>query len=153
MTPKPKDVLADLIERLKQATEGSEQLNCDIFRAIGAPLPSEFMGRDITLEYNETEHCYLMPIGDQRIRYTPPRFTESLDTAMTLVPDGWSWHLSGGDLSVEGKPYACIASNELSGGPAPWLEEREVKEATAATPAIALCIAALTAISNGAEHG
>jgi hypothetical protein len=153
MTPKPKDVLADLIERLKQATGPDREL--DRMIAVHPKTPSCGVAKGTELHrVAEAEGCgSLDDNGVFHPIFVIPRYTESLDAAMTLVPEGWSWHLSGGDLSVGGKPYACIASNELSGGPEPWLEEREVEEATAATPAIALCIAALTAISKGAEHG
>jgi hypothetical protein len=95
------------------------------------PKPKD-VGRDITLEYNETEHCYLMLIGDQRIRYTPPRFTESLDAAMTLARNDAERR-----LMLIAMLNAFKHSDTLERFA--WLKEG--------------IIAALTAISKGAEHG
>lgn len=60
----------------------------------------------------------------------PRPYTASIDAAMTLVPERWQWVLDGGDTPSR----ACL----LDRG------ERCV-DVTGATPAIALCIAALRA--------
>ena len=58
-----------------------------------------------------------------------PKFTASIDAAVSLVPNGWEWCVYG------------------AGGSDVWLPEglRAQQMTYAATPAIALCIAALKA--------
>jgi hypothetical protein len=69
-----------------------------------------------------------------------PMFTASLDAAVTLVPDGCDWH-------VQANPSvgACWAS---VGGPIKQRISSDVRKA--ATPALALCAAALRA--RAASH-
>ena len=67
--------------------------------------------------------------------YQPTPFTASLDAAMQLVPEGTLWRVNkwanGADASVAFvKPY------------------REGPRCTAATPALALCAAALRALAS-----
>lgn len=58
------------------------------------------------------------------------RYTASLDAAMTLVPEGW--FLNGVYENGEGRTYATLRKCNLAA-------------AVAATPALALCAAALKA--------
>lgn len=75
---------------------------------------------------------------------TPSRFTASLDTAVTLVPEGWKWTLHSADAA--GPPCAyCVPDM----GRLPW--PLWVNDITAATPTLALCAAALRA--RAAEAG
>lgn len=80
-----------------------------------------------------------------------PKFTASLDAAMTLLPgDDWEWslevqagHLPDDDLE---RMIAIVKVGDPSCG---W-------ESTAATPALALCAAALKArqtATNEVQHG
>lgn len=131
--------VTDLIERLEKATGPDRELDGDIAAAL--KLHPKGWRRGVK-EASATASWWSK---DDRDRYDAPPVTKSIDAALTLVLEGWSWNVTGGDLSAEGKPYACIASKDVIGGPEPWLEERDVKEATASTPAIALCIAALRA--------
>lgn len=57
-----------------------------------------------------------------------PRYTASIDAALTLVPDGWDWELYPRE--------AALIHPDLPGADV---------FADAATPALALCIAALRA--------
>jgi hypothetical protein len=61
-----------------------------------------------------------------------PEYTASLDAALTLVPEGWAWELS---------------HNSAPGGYAKVYQELGYEQASsaAATPALALCAAALRA--------
>lgn len=137
--------LEKLVERLEGLTGPDQATDCDIFRAIGAPLPQEFLGRAIKLEFNEAEHCFVMPIGDQRIRYTPPCYTASIDSALTLVPEGW-WVVRLGELRTE--IWKRNDRHEPTGG---WLAVLQhvnggrLIESAANGLTIALCIAALRA--------
>jgi len=116
-----------LISRLEQAEAGSRELDAEVFKAIGAPLPSNFGGRK--LEFVECGGFWLMPVGNgHRVRYTPPAYTTSLDAAMSLIPEGWN--------------YCITPRNGV------WVRQSEhfpTIHGSAATPALALCIAALKA--------
>lgn len=57
-----------------------------------------------------------------------PRYTASIDAALTLVPEGWKW-------AVTSRNSACCHEQHVA--PLNW--------AYAPTPALALCIAALRA--------
>jgi len=61
-------------------------------------------------------------------------YTASLDAAMMLVPEGWSW-----TVDAVGRA-SCFAPNE----PKPWPRTGGL----ATTPALALCAAALRARAN-----
>jgi hypothetical protein len=85
------------------------------------------------------------------------RYTASLDAAMTLMPGGW-WlgAVSQADPEmVNGQPYACVVANESEevdrGYGEPPDYDRAVVEANAATPALALCAAALRASNKEQE--
>lgn len=63
----------------------------------------------------------------------PPKWLTSLDAAMSLVPEGCTWQLSVGRVSL-------AQVTDCTGGPTVPPPDFD---ATAATPAIALCAAAL----------
>ena len=68
------------------------------------------------------------------IMATDHRYTASLDAAMTLVPEGEGFEL----LTMHGKPTAFVSA----GAAIDWCDGNTVE---AATPALALCAAALKA--------
>jgi hypothetical protein len=104
-----------LIERLESGTEGNEGLDEEIARAAGWHTA---LGR--------AEDVWVSPDGDRR--YTLPDFSDDIQAAATwLVPD---------DL-----PFGVRRLR--SGGGAAWVWPS--LECEAATPALALCIAALKA--------
>ena len=109
----------DLIERLEKASAPDRELDVAIVYAlypeIGPYRP----------------HC----VGDEPIFYQDPfykqrcpKFTASIDAAMRLVPEGWSWRV--GNLP-SGKGFADLGT------------QKSLQCIEGATPAIALCIAAL----------
>ena len=63
-----------------------------------------------------------------------PRFTASLDAAMSLVPEGWEWRLY---------------SNSLRKGPEAQLQRDKIIITRGATPALALTAACLRAHAQG----
>ena len=79
----------------------------------------------------------------------PPRYTTSIDEALRLLPEGWAW-------SVVNE-----RERELSGKPAYFADMRQgyrtsydgTVHAWAATPALALCAAALKAKAMSAQQG
>lgn len=68
-----------------------------------------------------------------------PRFTASLDDAMKLVPGGWYWRVGHSTL------YAGWAG--LNAKHPDFCDRNEETFAKAATPALALCAAALRSLA------
>lgn len=119
--------LGELIERLEKATGPNFALECDIARAVG------WYEDRVTDEITGPENVWVKPGG--RYAAIPPRYTSSLDAALTLVPEGMSV-----DLQTRNN-YCAVAQ---------WDYEQDIgiPRGTAwrtSTPAIALCIAALKA--------
>jgi hypothetical protein len=118
--------MTDLIERLEAATEGSRELDALIHAttlSLGRDYWPDERGR--VVEYT----------GLRKILHRAPHYTTSIDAALTLVPEGWGW-------SVNDDSEACLT---LPGNG--FLSDRGDIElyGRSATPAIALCIAALRA--------
>lgn len=63
-----------------------------------------------------------------------PKFTASIDVARSLVPEGMTWRVG---LYVSGRQYGAFVGDHIN--------------ASAATPAAALCAASLRAIAGGAS--
>lgn len=77
-------------------------------------------------------------------RVDPKSYTASLDAAMTLVPEGWNWMAGNRDQPLA---RAYVNNGELAfvGAGMRRNPNRQWYETTAATPALALCTAALRA--------
>lgn len=109
----------DLITRLEQATEGSQELDAAICRKVGIAVRMVGVRNHLPVDNRD------VPI---------PNYTTSIDAALTLVPEGCSVELIIDNES--GISYAFITpSLAIKGG------SREF----GCTPALALCIAALKA--------
>ena len=109
--------MTDLITELESAPEESRELDVAIARSLGRNTYGE--DQEVTLaDGNKT----LEPI---------PHYTTSLDAAVTLVPEEWHWEIT--DIGT-----AWVGTHLTA--------QKVVKfAANAATPALALCIAALKA--------
>jgi hypothetical protein len=130
--------LPELIAALEAATGPSRQLDAEIARAVYAPD-----GRVKQSPFNG-EWCVYHPTQDRTLdRVRVLQFTASIDAALTLVPEGWVWAVHGPDSG--NLAYACLCDRDVIQPPEPWLETYPTQESHAATPAIALCIAALRA--------
>jgi hypothetical protein len=130
----------DLIRRLEAAAEGSEELD--------ALVIAHLVGGSIEQSKINGRWCLYVGVdGRGRPRSWEPRTpleqelyraeihgrgpTRSLDGALTLVPEGYAWDVeSDGSVSVWRHSYG---------------EHRSAEDAMAATPALAVCIAALRA--------
>lgn len=121
----------DLIERLKAATEGSAELSEAVAKAVGWRMES-----------GEVHDEWESPEG-YRYRNLPD-LTEDLGEAIVwLVPEGLEWdvsllrvpHAPPGEAIIHTKPFWTSSQYDQ--------DSRIV--ASAATPALALCIAALMA--------
>lgn len=128
--PEGRMTRAELIAKLEAATEGSRQLDGEIGRAVGY-VASSWWGA-IAFRWNEGE-CW----------GSVPDFTTSLDAALTLVPEGWGWLARSHDGSPAydgtGRGRGGFANVNIGRDDAQFFTE------FAATPALALCIAALRA--------
>jgi len=115
-----------LITRLKLATEGARDLDGRISRAIDIP------------DLVHDEHGWWID-SESGTWKNVTDYTTSLDAALTLVPDDWHWYVG---TNEEG-PDAII-----------WYpgDYRLAVKATASTPALALCIAALKARDSLSPH-
>ena len=112
----------DLIRKLANAECGSRELGDEVLLAVG--------WKHTSVGYFHGP-IYRWSAGDGKpscAEEDRPNPTTSLDAALTLVPEGWSW-LSGSEESW------VWPSGGMSKGHRVW----------AKTPAIALCIAALKA--------
>jgi hypothetical protein len=139
--------IADLIERLEKATEGSKELDRLVARHAGwhrvEPKharskrgawisPDDFMG------VYSTGAPILDGLHGTTLWADPPAFSSSIDSALTLVPEGFQWQLRSVPTE-EGFDYSAQVD---------W---RPNLHQQAATPAIALCIAALKARAGGVK--
>lgn len=110
------EALADRVEMLAGPDREVDGL---IAAALGLPHgPSSGWNNSENGDYWTVEEC-------------APSYTASIDDAMTLVPEGYDWSVS----SEQGRGIAyCVQ------GPSAFLPD-----CVAATPALALCAAALRA--------
>lgn len=118
--------MQDLIERLEKANGPDRELDGAIALSLGWTYQK--MKGDKRAYYRKpgVTDCYL--------RATVPEYTSSLDAALTLVPVDLGWDAGQfGDIS-----YATVWSDDRT-----CPQDRYQVEA--ASPAVALCIAALRA--------
>lgn len=111
-----------LLAQLQSATEGSRKLDDEIWRAM---VP----------EAVKYEHV------------SAPRYTTSLDAAVSLVPEGCDWILSRITLLTEMRiGYTAVIEGLAGTGDSddPYRFEGK-SEAAGSTPALALCIAIIKA--------
>ncbi len=107
-----------LIAELERATEGSRAMSKAVAIAAGWIHQPE-------VNHNFKWRC---PRGHDRPHSAVPDYTESLDAALTLVPEGayWAVRVSMSKFAGVVTPLGCV-----------------VKDCVANTPALALCIASL----------
>lgn len=132
-------MMEDLIERLTNAAGPSADLDVDIEVAVPGRWPKR---------RSNARYKVVTTYEDGRTGVHRPRdYTSDIDAALTLIPDGWQWQISNrAPGSHAGRAY--LNNRELinvgAGGLTPNAQYRG-EEVTAATPALALCIAALKA--------
>ena len=120
--------LKSLIAELEAAKEGSRELDEKIALSSGWTVREDSYGDNIT-EPLETWEVWEHPdfsLPEGNYYQDPPPYTTSLDAALTLVPEGWSWQLSSNECELTHEKHEHI-----------WVS---VPIAT-----LALCIAALKA--------
>ena len=130
---------ADLIAALEKAEGPSRELDGDIAEMCGVvPAELEAMGVKRSIARRGRGSWY----GAEGAFWHAPAYTASLDAALTLVPNGWVFTLSTDDNASFPNAAAHARCANV-----PWASAyvNRVSDAHAATPAIALCIAALKA--------
>ena len=148
------NAMLDVIQKLKAAIEGSRGLDAEIALHLGW---QSYHGEPNPYEGNDYVHAghWGRPGHPEDERREPkggfaepPRYTTSLDAALTLVPEGWAGRVEWGGCYATGKP--CLPHAELAQpiqtefGPGVGIRA----QVDGATPALALCIAALKARSS-----
>lgn len=104
-----------IIAKLEAASEGSRELDREIDRQMG----SKWEGK-----------------------YAP--YTQSIDAALSLVPERWYPSLIAWNVEILSEPNDRVWATVVRHGPND-LPDGGHRMGTAATPALALCIAALKA--------
>jgi hypothetical protein len=121
--------LEALAERCEQATGPDKRIDLTIFATLhpdefaDAAEARQYASTSYQREMNNADWYYISTIG-------LPRYTTSLDAAMTLVPEGWAWSLNSG---AQGECFARVSPKS------------RLTVVDAATPALAFCAAALRA--------
>jgi hypothetical protein len=139
-------MIPDLIKRLEEAREGSAELDAEIALASGLYDHMRFAEADrLSIRAVSDDVAELTVHGPRGggVIYTeyPPKFTRSVDAALTLVPEGWRIAEMKDGIKSDRGPYCntrlwCPANRYLG----------YAYPGNGATPALALCIAALKAI-------
>lgn len=111
--------LSDLLGKLEEASEGSRELDAEIAMAVG-------WWRDCS----GLPPVWFTPDGERAIRNEPPHFSDSLDAALTLVPELCEVH-----LNIYGGPARATA----------YFDGGEYVESDDKPAAMALVIVALKA--------
>jgi hypothetical protein len=132
----------DLIARLECANKGGRVLDRDVALALGwTSEPDEDSTPRSLRDEGKFWHYWTTPEG-YGAGWEVPAFTTSLDSALTLVPEGYRlYNLSDQFDDRRGKWFAGVANDipPIVNPPATSYM------AHAPTPALALCIAALKA--------
>jgi len=125
-----------LVERLEKCSGPDRELDADIAVALRIYNGPHEWARHWSGEWRAIEGTvHLLGTGGERANFRPPRFTESVDAAMSLVPAD-----AGFEIKQNGSPcYASVFTKLYE------------YMADAATPAAALSCAALRARAQADE--
>lgn len=115
----------ELIAALEKATGPDRELDAAIALALGWTKHVRVWG-----------YAWTRADGSDATWNGLPAYTASIDAAVSLVPDGWC-PLIG--QNVHHRHWSCLVQRVTDSG------DIESRHDSAATPAIALCIAALKA--------
>ena len=115
-----KEELLKLALRVEALSGPERHVDADIAEALGW---HQYSGAN-----------WIGPLGQIAV----PSYTVSLDAAMTLVPKGWAWSVLDRRTTGYSKPNGQCWTKE----------DRSTLHGDAATPALALCAAALRALAK-----
>ena len=126
--------MQELIKKLEAATEGSRELDSEVFGSLGTHV-LERRGRDRKAWWYKIGGKDYQRKDPSSVSYGGvPRFTSSIDAALTLVPEGWDWLIT----RCIGGRYCAIVNQSGTQQPAEVVTQ-------IMAPALALTIVALTA--------
>ena len=136
-----------LIAELERAKEGSRELDLKVHKAVGLCDPTaRYISTIEGLQW--FEHHPEVPGGaDECIEEPLPYYTISLDDALTLVPEGFAIE----DFMIwPGHPASLTILGTHKDGDKYWHNSSDGRwKGEAATPPLAVSIAALKALENG----
>ncbi len=138
--------LADLIARLEAATEPSRILDLSIRKVVGVCIPLRALCGHDDGNWCRIVGDQIIEIGHARVSgmnstdFYLPRYTASIDAALSLVPSAVEWSVNA---DLENGCYYAVVANDV------WDEAFEDVSGRSVTPALALCIAALKARQQG----
>lgn len=138
--------LDDLIARIEAATGPDRALDAEIacyLKIVPDPAPGwlkRWSGPFAPISFRGSDPGQIAAMhsdGKSGVNWTSPRFTASLDAAITLVPQGSFWSLLTSGDNDHGYQAAVV----------PFRRDipRELTYTSCETPALALCAAALKA--------
>lgn len=135
-------MIAELIAKLETLSGPDRETDGLIFKAVTEPGDHwhQFDVGDDIGEQSLSPVWYRRDPDDESAYEAPPFYTESIDAALTLVPEGREWRV---DRRHSKGMHPAYASIWASGA-------RDIDfhaNAHAKTPAIAICIASLRAIA------
>ena len=116
-----------IIDKLERADGPDRELDCRIWCTLG-PVPYD----------------HAIQVVPDHSQWVAPTYTASIDAAMTLVPEGWHTSNYHQGPSGGGHWWKLGYINDT-------MQHYVTAESRAATPALALCIAAVRARSQGGE--
>lgn len=119
-----------LIAELETATEGSRELDSEVAQAFGWRFCEK------VLTYKGVDRCWFDPDSKPYISVDPPLFTQSLDVALSSIPEGHG----PSEITWRPKPRAVVVRYRTQTD-----EDGDFFAGVAHTSALALCIAALRA--------
>ncbi len=126
--------MTNLIDRLSTLTKPDRSLDIEIYQAAIEPLAAPFKQYQGMI-WVEAERGIIVP-----------RYTESIDDAMTLIPKGYEWTLTSDNVATICKDW------DEDHAPVFWSQPPDKQhtswssaKGTVANPAIALTIACLKA--------
>lgn len=149
-------MLADLIKRLEEATEGSQELNAAIWWEINRPAAERAYWRGaLELPRALGDEMPTGGLGYQSMLISAPDFTRNLQVASTAVPEGCAWRVGtccvSDDAWVVPDLNCPVHGERLRARFEPlehgsiWDTGIDIDQRPSGRPAIALCRAALTA--------
>lgn len=132
-----KEELLKLAERVEALSGPDREVEARIWCALNGKKYvghwREYDGPNTRVEYIEPPKR--TPLASSTVAL---RWTASLDAAMTLVPKGWAWSVLDRRTTGYSKPNGQCWTKE----------DRSTLHGDAATPALALCAAALRALAK-----
>ena len=145
----------DLIARLERATEGSRELDAEIAVAVrsldteGDKSLPKWAGKNYPIWRARPDgrvEC-VHTDGTGSLNWSPLHYTTSIDATLSLVPEGWSPSMLSWGHSRLNDPNDMVHASIVREGAERGgkLIEDYMACRGAATPALALCIAALKA--------